>query len=147
MKALSVASIVLLAAATQSPVAADPPVPDVPEPEIEINPSAPFAPVEGPEEELLVYKVGGRCKLTGEQRDRAWINFIKTISKDHPDFLRHCDPKLYPQWNSMRLVNDVCRASVACAKNVDGVDILRGEFVVEVDQETQEIQRVLEVPW
>lgn len=148
MRTLSVVSILLLAAATQAPVAADPPVPDVPEPEIEVNPPVPIVPVEGPdEEELPVYKVGGRCKLTGEQRDRAWINLIITISKDHPDLLRHCDLKPYPEWNSMRLINDVCRASVACARSVDGVDILRGKFVVQVDQETQNIQRVIDVPW
>ncbi len=147
MKTLPVVSILLLVAAFQAPVAADPPVPDVPELEIEINPAAPFVPVEGPDEETPVYVVGRRCKLTGEQRDRAWINFIKTISKDHPDFLRHCDAKLYPQWNSMKLVDDVCLASVACAKTVDGVDILRGDFVVAIDLDTQEIQRVIEVPW
>ena len=77
------------------------------------------------------------CNLTEQQRAIAWSNVFEAVTEKYPKLSTYCAANGAPTTQKLVLDYGVCHAYVACVKTVDGVDIFRGDLVVEVDETTQ----------
>ena len=91
--------------------------------------------------------VKGPCNLTNQQAAIAWKNVLKELAEKYPEYLKYCEMTPRPTTKIFMVVNDVCLTRIQCAKNVDSVNILNGDFIVEVDETTQEVGSFIDVPW
>ena len=119
--------------------------PEPVEPELEIEVRSPIVKVVPGEHKIIV--VGGPCDLTEQQKAIVWKNVTDALTENYPEVLKYCETEVTPSSQTFIVVNDVCRAYITCVKTVDGVDILHGDFIVEVDETTQEVRGFYDVPW
>lgn len=99
----------------------------------------------GPEEKIT--RIQGPCVLTEQQKAVAWENVLEVLAEKHPGLPAYCETELAPNANKFTIVNGVCRTFVTCVKTVDGVDVLRGKFIVSLDESTQKVLKVIDVTW
>ena len=97
--------------------------------------------------ELNIVKIGGPCDLTDQQRHTTWKNVTNTLTEKYPLVLEYCETDIAPSIKSFIVVDGKCRTKIACVKTVDGVDIMHGDFVVIIDETTQEVKEIHGVPW
>lgn len=141
VKAILLIGIFLSVSAVQAQVTVEPV-----EPELEVEIRSPVPRVK-PGDHVPINVMGGTCKLTEQQKDIAWKNVIEALAEKYPEHLKYCEVKPTTYARTLVVVNGICRANVACAKTVDGVDILHGDFIMEVDETTQEVQGFIDVAW
>ena len=97
--------------------------------------------------ELNIVRVEGPCDLTDQQRHTAWKNVTKAVAEKYPLVAEYCETDIVPNVKAFIVVDGVCRTNVACVKTVDGVDIMHGDFIVVIDETTQEVREFNGVPW
>jgi len=91
--------------------------------------------------------VGGFCGLTEKEKDSLWNTILGRLTEEYPNHSKYCERKLSTTSKSFVVIDDVCRAYVRCEKIIDGVEILKGYFVVEVDEKTLEVKGFTDVAW
>lgn len=96
----------------------------------------------GPEEKIT--RIQGPCDLTEQQKAVAWENVLEVLTEKYPGLPRYCETE---HANKFTIVNGVCRTFVSCLKTADGVDVLRGDFKVELDEHTQKVRKVVDATW
>jgi hypothetical protein len=141
VKAILLIGFFLSVSAVQAQVTIEPV-----EPELEVEIRSPV-PKFNPVDPIPINVIGGPCKLTERQKDIAWKNVIEALAETYPEHLKYCEVKPTTYARTLVIVNGICRANVACVKTVDGVDILHGDFTVEVDETTQEVRGFIDVAW
>lgn len=99
------------------------------------------------EAELNIVRIEGLCDLTDQQRHTAWKNVTKAVTEKYPLVSEYCETDIVPNIKAFIVVNGECRTNVACVKTVDGVDILQGDFIIVIDEATQEVREINGVPW
>ena len=117
--------------------------PEPVEPELEVEVRSPIVKVVPGEHKI----VGGSCGLTTYWSFIVGKNVTDALTENYPEVLKYCETKVTPNSRTFIVVNDVCRAYIRCVKTVDGVDILHGNFIVEIDETTQEVRGFYDVPW
>ena len=119
--------------------------PDPVESKVEVEVRAPIVKV-APGDYSPIMVIKGPCKLTNQQKDIVWKNALEAVADEYPEHSKYCEPLRSLTRNQFLIVNDICLASVPCAKTVDGVEILHGNFIVGINETTYEV-RVLDVAW
>ncbi len=119
--------------------------PEPVEPELKVEIRSPIVKVVPGDHKINV--VGGPCDLTEQQKAIAWKNVTYALTENYPEVLKYCETEVTPNSQIFIVVNDVCRTYITCVKTVDGVDILHGKFIVKVDETTQEVRGIHDVPW
>jgi hypothetical protein len=140
MKAILLISILLAAFSVQAQDQLNPV-----EPELDIKVRPPIQNVVQIDGEFRV--VGGFCGLTEQQKDVLWQKILVTLTEEYPEHSKYCERKLTSTTKSFVVINGICRAYINCEKTVDGVEILHGYFIVEVDEKTMEVRRFIDVAW
>jgi hypothetical protein len=93
------------------------------------------------------FVAGGFCGLTEEEKDTLWTTVLGRLTGEYPEHSKYCERKISTTSKSFVVIDGICRAYVRCEKIVDGVEILKGYFVVEVDEKTLEVKGFTDVPW
>jgi len=94
--------------------------------------------------EEKITRIQGPCDLTEQQKAVAWDNVLEALVERYPGLPKYCETETA---NNFTIVNGVCRTHVSCLKTVDGVDVLRGDFIVELDESTQRVLKVIDATW
>jgi len=91
-----------------------------------------------------ITRIQGPCGLTEQQKAVARDNVLEVLAEKNPGLSTYCETETA---NNFTIVNGVCRTHVSCLKTVDGVDVLRGDSVVELDENTQRVRKVIDATW
>jgi hypothetical protein len=86
-------------------------------------------------------------QVTEQQREVARGNVLEVLTEKYPGLSKYRGTEPAPNAKKFTIVNGVRRTYVSCIKTVDGEDILRGDFIVELDESTQELRWVLDAKW
>ena len=97
--------------------------------------------------EFNIVRIEGPCDLTDQHRYTAWKNVTRALTEKHPQASEYCETDIAPSAKTFIVVDGECRTIVACVKTFDGVDIIHGDFIVVIDEPTQEVREFKGVPW
>ena len=93
------------------------------------------------------YGRGEFCGLTERQKDVLWKKILVSLTDEYPKHSKYCEREHSPTTKSFIAINGICHAYVRCKKTVDGVEILQGYFIVEVDEKALEVTSFIDVAW
>ena len=87
------------------------------------------------------------CALDSEQKEMAWRNVIDTLIQRYPEHSKYCETEALASSKMFAVQNDECQVYLACAKSVNGSSLLHGDWIVTINEQTQEVIEFHDVVW
>jgi hypothetical protein len=89
----------------------------------------------------------GACDLSNQQKEKAWKNVTDELINRYPDHAPYCETEDPASSKLFSVVDGECRVYIACAKPVNGGYLLHGDWIVTINEKTQEVISFYDVVW
>lgn len=87
------------------------------------------------------------CALNAEQKEVAWQNVVEALIQEYPEHSQYCETEALASSKLFTVLNGECRVYLACAKSANGSTLLHGDWIVTVNEKTQEVIAFYDVAW
>ena len=87
------------------------------------------------------------CNFDEKQKEIAWSNVVNSLIMNYPEHSKYCEINEPASSQTFNVVSGECRVYLGCTGTVEGHMLSHGDWVVTINEATQEVIEFHDVTW